>query len=100
MSDIEVPSSEVAQAISLHLGEEISSEQVHQVLHALNTIQSGDPVGTIRRNANTGHVAHRVFISGAAQWRVSGADGDWYTDMQPVLLDWDVLYNPENEKGE
>lgn len=95
MSDIEVTSLEVAQAISQHLGDGISREQVHQVLHALNAIQTGDPVGMVRRNPEDGHVAHRVLISGVGQWRVTGPGGENYIDMQPTLLDWDVIYTPE-----
>lgn len=94
MADIEVPSREIAQAISAHL-DEVSAEQVHAVLHALNKIQSGDPIGMVRRDPATGHVALRFLLNGIGAWRVAGTDGELYVDEQTTLLNWDVLYTPE-----
>ncbi|AGK87234.1 minor tail protein [Mycobacterium phage BuzzBuzz] len=83
----------VVQTISEHLGDQVSTEQVANVIAALNSVQAGEAVGTVRREPETGKVAHRVKAHGVAQWRVSGPDGEQYNDLQPTL-DWDLIYSP------
>lgn len=53
----------------------------------------GDPVGTVRHDAETQCVAHRIDLSGVAQWRISQATGEQYGDLSPTLA-WPVLYEP------
>jgi hypothetical protein len=80
------------QAIKSQIGDGASEEQIDNVLAALQNVQEGDPVGTVRRE-DTGRVAHRVDSTGVVMWRVSGPDGEQYNDMQPTLT-WPVIYEP------
>ncbi|AFN37723.1 hypothetical protein FGG44_gp28 [Mycobacterium phage MacnCheese] len=84
---------QVVKVISQHLGTDVTDEQVANVLAAWNAVKAGDPVGMVRRDADTGKVAHRVEFQGVAQWRVSAIGGDQYNDLQPTLP-WAVLFDP------
>ncbi|ALF00458.1 minor tail protein [Mycobacterium phage BoostSeason] len=84
---------EVVAAITQHLGEDMSAEQVANVLAAWNNVRGGDPVGMVRRDEDTGKIAHRVNAHGVQQWRVSAPDGEQYNDLQPTLP-WPVLFDP------
>jgi hypothetical protein len=67
---------------------EITRNQVAAVLAAYRDILGGDPVGTLRRDPETGALAHRVAVDGLHMWRVSvPATGEQYNDLQPTL-DW------------
>ncbi|AAD17592.1 hypothetical protein TM4_24 [Mycobacterium phage TM4] len=93
MADVE-NTADMVQAVKQRLGEELSEEQVHAVLAAWNSVRAqGDPVGMVRRDEESGKVAHRVVVEAVEQWRVSGADGDQYNDLQPTLP-WPVLFDP------
>ncbi|AHY26848.1 minor tail protein [Mycobacterium phage ZoeJ] len=83
----------VVEAIAQHLGDDMSAEQVANVLAAWNNVRGGDPVGMVRRDEDTGKVAHRVEAHGVQQWRVSSPDGELYNDLQPTLP-WPVLFDP------
>ncbi|AJD82247.1 hypothetical protein PBI_KESHU_27 [Mycobacterium phage Keshu] len=84
---------DVIKTISQHLGPDVSDEQVANVLAAWNNVKSGDPVGLVRRDPESGKVAHRVEAFGVQQWRVSAPGGEQYSDMQPTLP-WPVLFDP------
>lgn len=90
---MELTNAELVNAVANHV-DGLSPEQVHTVLAALVTIKEGDPVGTVRRDTDTGKVAHRVLSYGVAQWRISGPDGEQYNDLQPTLA-WPTIYSPE-----
>jgi hypothetical protein len=68
----------------------ITPKQVAQVLAAWHTVHTGDKVGTIRRDPDTGAVAVRVESDGMPMWRVSTPSGEQYNDLQPTLL-WPEL---------
>lgn len=86
------PGTDIVQAIAAHLGDTVTTDQVAEVLAALNAVQDGDAVGVVRRDPDTGKVAHRVLSNGVAQWRVSGPDGEQYNDLQAVA--WPVIFDP------
>jgi hypothetical protein len=71
--------------------EGLTPEQVNAVLEAWNHVREGDPVGTIRRDKETGAVAHRVDAEGLHLWRVSTPDGDQYNNLEPTL-DWPIIF--------
>jgi hypothetical protein len=78
-------SDDTIAAIAKLLGEDVSKEQIGQVLSAWNNTLGGDPVGTLRRDPESGGVAHRVDADGVHLWRVSFPDGNQYNDLQPTL---------------
>jgi hypothetical protein len=77
--------------ITARLGDTVTAEQVSSVLDALNAARDGDPVGTVRRDPDSGAVAHRVDAAGVHMWRVSQPDGGQYNDMRPAF-DWPELH--------
>lgn len=70
---------------------DMTAEQVQTVLAALNAVRQGDPLGTVRRDPDTGKVAHRVTADGVHLWRVTAADGEQYNDMVPTLP-WPAIH--------
>jgi hypothetical protein len=80
------------QAMKALLGDDITEAQIDAVLAAQKALADGDPVGTVRRDPDSGKVAHRVTAHGVAQWRVSEPDGDTYSDLQPTLP-WPAIYD-------
>jgi hypothetical protein len=80
---------EIVHHISKQL-DDLDPDQIRAVLAAWNNVREGDPVGTVRRQAETGAVAHRVDAAGIHLWRVSLPNGEQYNDMQPVL-NWPVI---------
>lgn len=87
------PTPEVANAISAQLGGDnaLTPEQIAQVLGAYNAVRSGDPVGTIVRNPDTGAIGHRVTEAGVHVWRCSAPDGTQWSDLSPTLVGWDTI---------
>lgn len=69
---------------------DLTDDQVQAVLQAWNQVRQGEPVGTIRYDADTGKLAHRVSADGVHLWRVTGADGEQYNDHTPTLP-WPIL---------
>ena len=65
----------------------ITTAQVSAVIAAYHNVTSGDPVGTMRHNPESGAIAIRVNQEGLILWRVSDPNGDFYNDLQPTL-DW------------
>jgi len=88
---MEMTNAELVAAIAQHV--DLPPEQVTSVLAAAEAVRQGDPVGMIRRDADTGQVAVRVLSYGVAQWRVSGLDGEQYNDLQPTLP-WPAVFTP------
>lgn len=82
------------QALKAMLGDTVTEAQIDAMLAAQEAIVDGSAVGTVVRDKDSGKVAHRVMVNGIAQWRVSGADGEQYNDLQPTLP-WDVIYDVE-----
>lgn len=70
--------------------DDVTPDQIRAVLGAWNAAREGDPVGMVRREPETGAVAHRVDADGLHLWRVSLPNGEQYNDMQPVL-NWPVI---------
>lgn len=74
-------------------GEEqpITGKQAAAIIAAYHNVVSGDPVGTIRRDPDTGAIALKTAeADGLMVWRVSVPDGSQYNDLQPTLP-WPVL---------
>jgi hypothetical protein len=87
---IDVPEDKVLEQIAQVASESefpITTNQVAAVFTAYKNITGGDPLGTIRKNPETGEIAHRVNSEGLHLWRVSHPDGTQYNDLQPTL-DW------------
>lgn len=78
------------QALKAHVGDDITEAQIDAVLAAQRAIADGDPVGTVRKDPDTGKVAHRVTVHGVTQWRITDPHGDQYNDLQPTLP-WPAL---------
>jgi hypothetical protein len=70
---------------------EVTDEQVAMVLTAWNTVLSGEPVGTIKKDPASGNLAVRVSENGIHQWKVTSPDGGQWSDLQPTLAGWDQL---------
>jgi hypothetical protein len=64
---------------------EIDANKVAAVIAAYHAIQEGDPLGTVRRDPETGAVALRVEDGGFHLWRVNLPNGEFYNDTQPTL---------------
>jgi hypothetical protein len=71
--------------------ESLTVNQVAAVLAAYNNVMAGDPVGTLRRDPETGAIAMRANVDGLHMWRVSSPDGNQYNDLQPTLNGWDKI---------
>ena len=70
---------------------DITADQVGNVMATFWTLSEGDPVGTIRRDPETGAIATRVEDSGMQLWHVIvPLTGEQYNDLQP-RLPWPVL---------
>jgi len=69
----------------------ITANQVAAIIAAYHNVISGDPVGTMRRDPETGAIALKVAApDGLLMWRVSVPDGTQYNDLQPTLT-WPLL---------
>jgi hypothetical protein len=75
----------ISDAVSQQSG--VPPAEVDAVLTAYNTIQQGDPVGTIRRGPE-GETAVRVTVEGVPQWGVVGGEGFYYDTQTP---DWPII---------
>lgn len=82
------------QALKAILGDDLSEAQIDAVLAAQEAVAEGDPVGTIRKDDESGKVAHRVSVLGVVQWRVTCPHGDAYNDLQPTLP-WKLIHAVE-----
>jgi hypothetical protein len=80
---------QIAQVAS-ETEEPITARQAAAVLAAYKNILGGDPLGTMRRDPETGAIAIRVNVDGLYLWRVTVPDGTFYNDLQPTLA-WPVL---------
>lgn len=90
MSDDVVQVTEaVVSTVSSQLPD-LTDDQVQAVLQAWNRARAGDPLGTIRYDAQTKKLAHRVSVDGVHLWRVTGEDGEQYNDHTPTLT-WPTL---------
>lgn len=69
----------------------VTEEQVAMVLDAWNTVVSGDPVGTIVSDPETGSIAVRVSSNGIHQWQVTDPNGGSIIDRNPTLTGWTVI---------
>lgn len=85
----------VITTVSDHLPD-MTAEQVQQVIAAYNAVRAGDALGTVRRDPDTGRVAHRVAVDGVHLWRVSGTGGESFNDMAPTLT-WPALSESVSE---
>jgi hypothetical protein len=75
-------------SVASEAGEQLTRNQVSAVLAAYINILAGDPVGTVRRDPETGSMAIRVNDNGLHVWRVNNpATGEQYNDTQPSI-DW------------
>ena len=65
----------------------LTANEAAAVIAAYHNVTAGDPVGTMRRDPETGAIALKVNSEGLLMWRVSVPDGSQYNDLQPTL-DW------------
>jgi hypothetical protein len=61
--------SELAQAIASQI-EGVDPEHVQQMFAVWQAVSEGDPVGTVRRDQQTGQVWVRVNCDGIPKWRI------------------------------
>lgn len=90
---IEIPEDPTLEQIAQVASEAdtpITRNQVAAVLAAYRNIMSGDPIGTIRRDPESGAMAMRVSDNGLQLWRVNAPDGSQYNDLQPHLP-WPIV---------
>jgi hypothetical protein len=85
----------VVTRISEAMGPDVSDEDVTSFLAALNSVRAGDPLGRVCRSPRSGEVAHRVNDGGLHRWRISPPDAPIYTNDEPNLPGWDIIYDPE-----
>ena len=91
MIDIpEKPTLDQIATVASEAGEPLSSNQVAAVLAAYANILGGDPIGTVRRDPDSGAMAMRVNVDGLHLWRVAVPNGEQYNDLQPTLP-WPIL---------
>lgn len=83
-------SDSLVSAISAQLPT-VTDEQVAMVLDALNTITTGEPLGTVVTDPDTGRIAVRVAENGIHQWQVTYPDGGTAIERQPTLPGWAYL---------
>jgi hypothetical protein len=76
---------QIAQVASEESEEPLSPNQAAAVIAAYHNVVSGDPVGTMRRDPETGAIALKVLDNGLFIWRVNVPDGTFYNDLQPTL---------------
>lgn len=76
----------------------IVKEVVNRSIVAYQTIHEGEPLGTVRRNKETGDVAQRVDIDGIHKWQVMYARGGNGYDMRRSLPDWELVFSPPAEE--
>ena len=72
---------------------EISPANIRTVLAAVNHATSGDPVGTVRLDAD-GKLAQRINLNGVDQWKITTAAGDTWYDLESTLA-WPKIAGPE-----
>jgi len=78
-------------SIASEEGEPLTGNQAAALIAAYHNVVSGDPVGTMRRDPETGAIALKVAApDGLLMWRVSVPDGTQYNDLQPTLT-WPLL---------
>lgn len=70
-------------------------QKVAATIAAWHAIHEGDPVGTVRRDPETGAIAVRAEDGPMHLWRVSVPDGTQYNDLQPTLP-WPIIHAPES----
>ena len=90
----------IVSAISRQLGPETDPSVVAAVLKTWNDLKQGDPPGTIRRQATSGFVGHRIVKDGVHMWFVTEPDGGSWYDTQPALPGWDVVFRPDQPESE
>jgi len=82
---------QIASVASEEGGEPLTGNQAAALIAAYHNVISGDPVGTMRRDPETGAIALKVQDPGGLMlWRISVPDGTQYNDLQPTLT-WPLL---------
>lgn len=76
---------QIAQVAAEETEEPLTANQTAAIIAAYHNVVSGDPVGTMRRDPETGAIALKVVDNGVMLWRVSVPDGTQYNDLQPTL---------------
>jgi hypothetical protein len=79
-------------AIASEEDERVTPNMVARIIAAYHALHEGDPLGTIRRDPETGAVAIRIEESGYHMWRISDPDGQQYGNTEPTLP-WPLLYD-------
>lgn len=82
---------QIASVASEEGEESLTANQAAAIIAAYHNVVSGDPVGTMRRDPETGAIGLKTMApDGMLMWRVSVPDGTQYNDLQPTLT-WPIL---------
>ena len=81
---------QIAQVASEETEEPLTGNQAARVIAAYHNVVSGDAIGVMRRDPETGAIALKVNVDGLMMWRVSVPDGSQYNDLQPTLP-WPII---------
>lgn len=84
-----------AEAVTSQLSSQmpnLSAEDVKAVVAAMNTVQSGDEVGMIRRSPD-GVLAVRISLEGVHKWHLTNpADGTaWNDNENSIIMTWPTV---------
>lgn len=91
MSDDTIPvSKNIVSTVSNHLPD-LTDDQVAAVLDTWNRLRTGDPVGTVRRDPDSGAVALRAEVEGIHLWRIVTPTGDQWSDIAATLA-WPTVF--------
>lgn len=71
---------------------QLTAEQVKAVVAALNTVQTGDEVGIVRKSAD-GVFAVRISLDGVHKWHlVNPSDGTrWDDNENSIIMTWPTV---------
>ena len=71
----------------------VSAEQAAAVLAAVAEVQAGEPLDTVRKDPDSGELAHRISLNGVHLWRISKSNGEQWFDKTPTLPAWTLLFS-------
>jgi hypothetical protein len=74
----------------------VTGEELARImLECLAIADTGDPLGMVRINPDTGATADRLMVGTDVKWRVTvPGDPNVSYDTSPTMQGWDVAYDP------
>lgn len=82
---------DLAKLVADGFGDEVTPELAAQVLARLASLRSGDPVGTARRDPETGTTAVRVDRGIVHEWFLVKPNGEFWFDQSATLDNWPII---------